>query len=98
MNTAIASDARARIVRREHLAATEVEGQVVMLDIDRGTYYGLGGAGSRLWTLLAQPRTLDELVQQMCADFAVDETACRADVLAFLKELIGHGLAEAQPA
>ena len=69
-----------------------------MLDIDRGTYYGLGGAGSRLWTLLAQPRTLDELVQLMCADFAVDEPACRADVLAFLKDLIGHGLAEAQPA
>ncbi len=92
MSAAPTLEAGARVARRDHLPAAEVDGEVVMLDVEHGTYFGLGGAGSRLWALLAQPRSLDELVRHMGEAYVVDEATCRADVRQFVQQLMGHGL------
>lgn len=82
------------LTRSPDLIATDMDGETVMMSIERGEYFGLGGVGGRVWELLAQPMTLDQLTAAICAEFAVDEDTCRADLQRFTDELAAKGLVQ----
>jgi hypothetical protein len=65
--------------------ACVVGGEAVILHLDDGVYYSLNPVGARVWALLQQPRTTDELVAGVLEDFEVSADRCRADV----EELLG---------
>lgn len=81
--------------RNPDLIATDMDGETVMMSISRGTYFGLGGIGGRIWVLLAEPLSLAQLVQTVCDEYEVDEATCHADVEQFVNELLTHGLVTA---
>ena len=85
-------DAAARFVRDPDLIATDMDGDTVMMSIVRGKYFGLDPVGSRVWKLLEQPATLDDMVRVVRAEFDVDEATCKADMASFVGELQSHGL------
>lgn len=73
--------------RDPQLVSTIMDGDTVMMDVERGEYYGLGGVGSRIWELLENPVSVQQLIQTLCAEFEVDEDSCRADLGGFLSAL-----------
>ena len=79
-----------RFERNPDLIWTDVDGETVMLSIERGEYFGLGGIGGHIWQLLAEPVTVDEICQSVVAEFDVDADTCRADVSALLMELLDN--------
>jgi Coenzyme PQQ synthesis protein D (PqqD) len=79
-------------VRNPDLVTADMDGDTVMMSVERGEYFGLGGVGARVWDLLAQPTPLSELVRQICAEYAVDASTCEADLKRFLGELMAQGL------
>lgn len=79
-------------IRASHLVATDMDGETVMMNVSQGTYFGLGGIGGRIWTLLTEPATVEHMVRTICSEYAVDEATCRVDVEQFLQELLTHGL------
>ncbi|MBK1714516.1 lasso peptide biosynthesis PqqD family chaperone [Rubrivivax gelatinosus] len=81
-----------RVVRQPGLVATPMDGETVMMSIDNGEYYGLAGAGSRTWELLAEPQTLDQLCATLTAEHEVDPATCQAETLRFVGELLALGL------
>lgn len=81
--------------RAQDLVATDMDGETVMMNVSQGTYFGLGGIGGRIWALLAEPASAEHVVRTICAEYAVDEATCRADVEQFLQELLTHGLVTA---
>lgn len=86
------NDSAKRYRRNPDLIAADMDGETVMMSIERGDYYGIGGVGSRVWELLETPRTMADIVQAICAEFDVDEASCRADMEHFLGELHSHGI------
>ncbi len=78
--------------RQPELIATEMDGEMVMMSMSRGEYFGLGGIGSRVWELLAEPRSFDGLVNAICAEYAVDPSTCRADLRIFVNRLLENEL------
>ena len=88
-------DAAALIVRDPDMIAAEMDGDLVMMSIERGEYFGIGGVGTLAWELLEQPTTVDHLVAAVCEEFEVDADTCRADLLAFAEELMAMGLVKA---
>ena len=80
------------IVRDAEMIAAEMDGDLVMMSIERGEYFGIGGVGTLAWELLEQPTTVDRLVAAVCEEFEVDADTCRADLLGFAEELIALGL------
>jgi hypothetical protein len=52
-----------------------------------GEYYGLDAVGARVWTLLATPQRVSELVSAVTREFDVRADECERDVLALLDEL-----------
>jgi hypothetical protein len=83
------------ITRNPDLVAAEVDGDLVMMSVEQGEYFGITGVGSRVWELLAAPTTVADLTRVICAQYAVDEATCQADMQAFVEELIQLGLASA---
>lgn len=85
------------VVQSEEQICAEVDGEVVMMSIGQGNYYGLDSVGGRVWELIAQPRCVDDLCDQLVAEYAVDRTTCEADVLRFLEDMAEQKLIEVRP-
>jgi hypothetical protein len=68
-----------------------VDGEVVAIDLDSGSYYSLAGSGPLIWGLLAEGAGEAELCDALEASFGDVETIA-GDVPAFLGQLREHGL------
>lgn len=75
------------ISRKPDLIATDMDGDTVMMSIEHGAYYGVGGVGSRVWELIESPVTVDQIIQTICAEYEVGQVQCQEDMLFFLHEL-----------
>lgn len=87
-----ALDLATRIERNPDLVFTEMDGETVMMSLEQDEYFGLGGVGSRIWELLAQPTTGAQIRDEIVAQYEVESEACERDVLHFLHELDEAGL------
>ena len=65
----------------------EVEGEMVLLDLDRETYFALDPVGTRCWQLLAEHCEVEAVVATMLAEYDVDEETLRRDVGDLLVQL-----------
>jgi hypothetical protein len=79
-------------VRRPDLRAVEMDGELVMMGLEQGEYYGLKDVAASLWQHLETPRTLEELCTLVAAEYDVTPDGCRADIEAFLAELLAKDL------
>ena len=78
--------------------SAELEGELVILSIRNGEYYGLNPVGTRIWALIQEPTSLATVRDQLLRDFPdVDETTCTADVLALITELAEANLVDTVP-
>ncbi|WP_373513448.1 PqqD family protein [Persicitalea sp.] len=75
--------------------SSNVADEVVILNHDKGVYYGLGEVGAAVWSALESgPKTFDELCTLVTEEYEVDSTTCEADVSALLDELVREKLVE----
>jgi hypothetical protein len=65
----------------------DLDGKVVLLSIENGTYYNMNEVGSRIWALLERPTTVAALIDQLLAEFEVGRSACEKETIAFLEQL-----------
>ena len=78
------------------LAAT-VGDELVMMSGEKGHYISLSKVGTRVWSLIDTPRTVEDLCGQLMAEFEVSPEVCRAQVEDFLRELAKHGAIALDP-
>ena len=76
--------------------ASELGAEVVMLNLNDGTYYGLDGAGAEIWKRLQRTATVDEIVSAIVELYDVDAVRCREDVCTLLRQLLERGLVESR--
>ncbi len=72
--------------------SADLTGEVVILGMRDGVYYGADNVGARIWALVQQPMRLAAVVETLVAEFNVDTTQCAADVLVFVGSLVAKGL------
>lgn len=84
------------IIRSQALVSSELEGEIILLNIESGLYYSLDGVGAYIWQLLQSPRTVAEIEQAILSRYNVEPDRCRRDMLALFQELEGEGLIERQ--
>jgi hypothetical protein len=80
------------LVRDPGMIAAEMDGDLVMMSVERGAYFGIGGVGTRVWELLEEPRSVDQLCAAIVTEYEVDEATCRGDVVAFVQRLLDEKL------
>ena len=85
-------EADARLVRKPDLIANDMDGDLVMMSIERGEYYGISGVGVRIWALLAEPVTAAEIAATLAREFEVDGATALQDSREFLAGLLAREL------
>jgi hypothetical protein len=80
------------VARNGEIAFRELDGEVVMLSIQTGKYYSLDTVGSRVWELIAEPKSVRAVCEELVKEYEVDLATCEADVLAFLDKLAADDL------
>ncbi len=68
-----------------------VDGEVIAIDLDNGSYYSLAGSGPLVWELLAVGAGEAELREALAAKFG-DVDAIAGDISALLDQLRESGL------
>jgi hypothetical protein len=76
----------------EGFVEAEVDEDMVALNVERGSCYGLNGVGSRIWKLLSRPTRIGDLCATLLAEYEVPPDVCERDVLALLEELRAEGM------
>ena len=78
---------QSRVVVSDEQVHTSLGDEAVILGLGDGVYYGLDSVGARVWSLLATPRRVSEIVDAVTEEFEVSRERCERDVLALLGEL-----------
>lgn len=80
------------VQRNPKLIANQMDGEIVMMSVDNGEYYGLDETGTRIWELLEAPVKISELVDSLIMEFEVAREECATDTLEFLNDLFEKDL------
>ena len=65
----------------------ELDGEVVILNLATGYYYGLEGAGNDIWRLLIEHGSTDKVVEVLAEEYDVDTARLKGDVHALVDDL-----------
>ncbi len=80
------------ITRKDEVAAANMDGEIVMMNIETGNYYNLGKTGSIIWNMLESPISVETLIHGLMEKYNVTQQQCEVEVLSYLNELRGEGL------
>jgi hypothetical protein len=69
-----------------------VGGELVLLDLESATYFGLNEVGSRMWTLMGELGSLRQVCDAVSREYNVPRVQLERDLLALAHELHGKGL------
>ena len=76
------------ISRSPSVLVAEVDGEIVMMSIEKGRYYGLDDIGSDIWKRIEQPCSFAALIEGLAADYDADRGTIKADVTAMLTQMV----------
>ncbi|VEF49084.1 Coenzyme PQQ synthesis protein D (PqqD) [Bacillus freudenreichii] len=82
------------VVQSKGNVVSDMGEEKVMLSIHKGKYYNLGETGGRIWDLMKNPITVQNLVSSLLDDFQVEKETCERHVVSFLNQLNEEGLVE----
>jgi hypothetical protein len=82
------------VLQAKDQVSCDLAGEATILSVKTGNYYGLDPVGARIWTLIQQPRTLQEIRDTLVKEYDVDAIRCEADLLSILQQLQAKGLIE----
>ena len=75
---------------------TEVDGEIVLMDTNTGTYFGLNEVGSRMLELSLTLDNKELVVQQLLEEYDIDAAEARNDLDEFITALLSKGLVTEQ--
>lgn len=71
---------------------SDMDGEKVMLSVQKGKYYNLGQLGGEIWDLMKEPITIHDLVTTLQSQYDVAQTECEKQVTDFINQLLEQGL------
>jgi len=84
------------VTHSEDQVSTEIDGEVVLMGIESGNYYGFDEILSRIWNIIETPTSISSLIDQLIQEYDVDRNECETDVLSTLNELLKDDLISLQ--
>jgi hypothetical protein len=83
-----------RIVRKSNHLSSNIDNEVVILNIQKGEYNGLNEVGTDIWNEIESPILIEDLVSVLMEKYQVEKQDCTSDVIEFVEELIENGLVD----
>lgn len=83
-----------KIVQGKGNIVSDMDGEKVMMSIQKGKYYNLGKMGGRIWEMLQAPTTISEISQTLLNTYLIGQQECEEQISAFLEHLYEEDLIE----
>jgi hypothetical protein len=80
------------ITRKSDVPTVDLDGELAMMDTDKGKYYGMNLVASRIWAMIKEPKRLNEIIETLVHEYDISSSQCKEDVLYFLDILKKEGL------
>ncbi|MGH6828636.1 MAG: PqqD family protein [Rhizomicrobium sp.] len=81
-----------RIERNASIMAAEVDGEIVMMNVRQGLYFGLDDIATDVWKRIASPLRFSDLIESLAATYDGSPETIAADVSALVGRMAKHGL------
>ncbi len=76
----------------KELIYQELDGEMVLLDMQSGQYFGIDEVGSRIWQLVEKQYAPAGILKALLEEYDVEESVCREQVAQFFQELLDKKL------
>ena len=81
-----------RYCRNDQIIDGELDNNQVMMHLDKGKYFGLNPVAKRIWDIIEEPKSFDEIRDILLAEFNVSIEQCTSEVKSFLEKAIGFDI------
>lgn len=82
------------VVVAQDLVSADLEKEAVILNLKDGVYYGLDPVGARIWNLLQEPKSVNEILDILLKEYEVEPQTLNKDLMELLQEMASKGLIE----
>ena len=72
--------------------AQEVDGEMVLLDMNSENYFGLDEVGTAIWQAMQEKESLKEVFEVLLEQYEVEEDVLKKDLIDFVEKLKESGL------
>lgn len=79
-------------INTPHVVHETIEGETILLDLDKGAYYSLNETGAVLWSFIENRCTRQESIEKAAAYFDGFDQKCEDAVHIFIDELLQENL------
>ena len=86
-----------KITFAETVFAQEVDGEMVLLDMESENYFGLDEVGTAIWQAMQEHGNLQEVFNTLLEQYDVEAEVLEKDLSDFVGKLLESGLVEVTP-
>ena len=86
-----------RVRRGASIVFQEVEGEAVLVNLERGTCFTLDPVGTRIWQLIGDGERAGHMTEVLTAEFDVAHDLAERDLFVLLSELVARELVVIDP-
>jgi len=72
--------------------AQEVDGEMVLLDMNSENYFGLDAVGTDIWQAIREHKNMEKVLETLLEQYDVEEEVLKKDLLVFVQRLEESGL------
>ena len=76
--------------------AQEVDGEMVLLDMNSENYFGLDEVGTAIWQAMQDDGNLKKVFEVLLEQYEVEEDVLKNDLITFVEKLEESGLGEVE--
>ena len=87
-------DLNKKVTFADTVFAQEVDGEMVLLDMNSENYFGLDAVGTDIWQAMQEKATLQEELEVLLDQYEVEEEVLKKDHVSFVENLEESGLVE----
>ena len=80
------------MVASDDVLSSNVSGEVAILSLSKGEYYGLSTVGVVVWESADLPRSVEDIRDLIVARFEVEPKPCERDLIQLLADMEATGL------
>ena len=80
-------DLNSIVSHRKDIDTTDLDGEKVMMDLEKGQYFALNSVASRIWEVIQSPISINQVVDTLLEEYEVEREECEKSVLEFVQGL-----------
>lgn len=78
-----------KVCINDEIDATDLNGERVMMNLEKGKYFALNDVGSRIWNIIEEEKEIavQKIIDKLLDEYDVQNDTCRNAVVNFINKL-----------